>query len=279
MSDEWWDCESVSCEAMGACFWVRVVHDDRAYARQAIAAAFGELGRVENALSRFVEGSDVCRINGLGRGEAAVVLPETIRCLRVAMGVQRETNGAFDVCFGSEVGGAGLEVDEANGVVVARDDGVEVDLGGIGKGFGLERMAEVLRDWEVDRAVLCAGGSTVLAMAGPREGEGWVVEAGDGERGIRRAIAHRAFSGSGRAVLGDHIIDPRSGKGAVGWWRCWAGAEDAARADALSTAFMVMGEGEIRAFCRAHEGVSAFVEREGSDAVMVIADCEAGVRR
>jgi thiamine biosynthesis lipoprotein len=72
-------------------------------------------------------------------------------------------------------------------------------------------------------------------------------------------LAHRALSGSGIAVRGRHIIDPRTGRPAGHRYRAWAAAPTAAVADALSTAFMVMTEAEIQQYCGRRPEVSAYL--------------------
>jgi thiamine biosynthesis lipoprotein len=76
----------------------------------------------------------------------------------------------------------------------------------------------------------------------------------------------RALSASGTAVKGNHIIDPRTGRPVQDRLRAWAGAPTAALADALSTAFMVMTEAEIRECCGRHAEVSAATSSPGGHA-------------
>ena len=81
-----------------------------------------------------------------------------------------------------------------------------------------------------------------------------------GPEAARRAVSldNAALSTSGTSVQGFHIIDPRSGRPATHRTRCWAKAPTAAEADALSTAFMVMADAEVAAYCRTHPDVSAY---------------------
>jgi FAD:protein FMN transferase len=276
-------------EALATEFKLTLVHADAVYARQAAAAMFAELDRIEGRLSRFVQSSDVFRINRLGRGQSTVVQPDTFDCLQIAMEVQRDTLGAFVVAYGSaeprpqpEKGrgpicrngpkGAShkldlspfpaesrFEMNPADHTVRALADGVRLDLGGIGKGFALDRMAALLADWEIDRALLAASTSTLLALGSPPGESGWPVTFGP-EHDLRRVqLVDRALSGSGTAVKGNHIMDPRIGCPVQNRLRAWAGAPTAALADALSTAFMVMTEAEMRDYCNRHRDVSAFL--------------------
>jgi thiamine biosynthesis lipoprotein len=252
---------------MATTFKVTLVHDDAAYARQAGAAALAELDRIEGCLSRFVQSSDVARINRLGRGEHTAVQSDSLDCLRIALEVQRETGGAFDAAYGSRGAWSAqprFALDEAGHCVRALCEGLHLDLGGIGKGFALDRMAALLADWDVPAALLAASTSTVLAIGSPPGEAGWPIAFGPDEKPRRVHLKDRAFSGSGTAVKGGHIIDPRTQQPASGRFRAWAGAATAAVSDALSTAFMVLTEAEIRDYCRRHPEVSAWWQKPAS---------------
>ena len=96
-----------------------------------------------------VQSSDISRINGLDRGQETAVHLDTFDCLRTALEVQRETDGAFDVAYGSCGPWSArprFELDEAGHTVRVLEDGVCLDLGGIGKGFALDRLAALLAD-------------------------------------------------------------------------------------------------------------------------------------
>lgn len=249
-------------EAMATTFKVTLVHDDPVYARQAGEALWAELDRIEGRLSRFVDTSDVARVNRLEPGQETAVQLDTFDCLRIALDVQRQTRGAFDVAYGSagpwsETPRIAL-VDESHSVR-ALEGGLRLDLGAIGKGFALDRMAAILADWDIPAAMLAASTSTLLAVGSPPGVAGWPITFGPDDRLEKAELKNRAFSGSGTAVHGAHIIDPRTQRPAEGRFRTWAGAPTAAVADALSTAFMVMTEAEIRNYCRRHPEVSAYL--------------------
>ncbi|MBM4030534.1 MAG: FAD:protein FMN transferase [Planctomycetes bacterium] len=268
-------------EAMATTFRLVIAHGDAAYARQAAAEAFAELDRLEARLSRFAEGSDIWRINRLRAGEAAFVHHDTLECLRLAEEVRRETAGAFDVAHATRapmppasdagggtgfqpvspptIDGALFELEESSHTVRVLTDGLRLDLGGIGKGFALDRMAALLREWEIASALLCASTSTLLALDPPPGEEGWPAELCPDDAPRRLTLANQALSASGTGVKGDHIIDPRTGRPAEGRLRAWAIAPTAALADALSTAFMVMTRQKVRAYCRHRPCVSAWV--------------------
>ncbi|RKY06758.1 MAG: hypothetical protein DRP66_08185, partial [Planctomycetota bacterium] len=256
-----------SHEAMATTFEVLIQHDDRAYARQAAMEAFGEIDRIEQELSSFVENSDIGRINTAVVNKPVNVGLETFECLQIACRLCAETYGAFDVTTGSlfeclldedkqprtvdqlrlaaarsRTGSHLLKLDGVLHTVSVSAVGVKVDLGGIGKGFAVDKVAALLRRWSIDRAMIHGGYSTVLAMEAPADSAGWPITFSNPldrkETIAKLTIQNEAVSGSG-LEQGAHIIDPRRAKPVAGKIASWSSARDAATADALSTAFMV----------------------------------------
>ncbi len=248
-------------KAMATIFRVQLVEDNAVYARQAAAAAFEELELLERLLSRYEESSDVSRINRLSAGQQTVIAVETFACLSVAQQLKRWTQGAFDVAYASNDAGrtAGFRLHRARCTVQVLDHRVQIDLGGIGKGFALDRMMHVLHEWDITAAMLWAGSSTVFAFGTPRHGENWTVNFGPNSGLRQQTLCSSAFSGSGTAIKGGHIVDPRTGRPVRTGRRAWAAAPRAAAADALSTAFMVMPLEDIRRCCRQDPRVAAYI--------------------
>ena len=122
---------------------------------------------------------------------------------------------------------------------------LEFDLGAIGKGFALDRMAGVLREWSCESFLLVAGGSSILAGNAPPGTAGWLCGLADDHSPRHYRLKNCSLSGSGLAVKGPHILDPRTGKPALRQNRAWALSETAAESDALSTACMVLDEADL----------------------------------
>jgi thiamine biosynthesis lipoprotein len=120
-------------------------------------------------------------------------------------------------------------------------------------------MAAVLKEWEMDNALVHGGTSSVYAFSNASP---WFVTIShplDHKNIFRRlTLDHRAMGGSG-IQKGQHILDPRLGRPADGPLAAWVLAEDAASADALSTAFMVMSLADIEAFCAKHPNIQAII--------------------
>jgi thiamine biosynthesis lipoprotein len=261
-----------SHEAMATVFEVRCAHDDARYAAQAARSAFDLVDRLEQELSRFVENSDISRVNHLAAGGSTRVSPTTMECLEIAWHVHGLTGGAFDPSIGS--GLERLELDPEAFTVHARSDGARLDLGGVGKGYAVDRVAELLEEWEIPAALVHAGFSSVLALEPPPGQDGWPLTLstpGDGAVLARVSARRRAFSASG-VRKGEHIADPRTGLPAHGRSAAWVavpregGESAAAVADALSTAFMIQAAEEVEELCRRCPGLEAWLVPEPIDA-------------
>ena len=250
-------------EAMATRFEIAIAGHEEVYARKAAAAAFRELDRLENELSRYRESSDIACANRLACGESLVIGDDALECLLIAADVALATDRAFDPGYASKlvddspVGALAYTLDPANHRLTSHAARLHLDLGAVGKGYALDRMADTLSEWSVTAACLNSGGSTVLALA-PAEGQrGWPIVLGDGAAQRTLLLAHAAVSGSGIAVKGTHLVDPRTGAPAARVTRVWSRASGAALADALSTAFFVFEDSDVAAFCAAHLEVGA----------------------
>jgi len=272
------DLRRFSHEAMATVFEVLAVHADAGYAAQAAQAAFDLADRLERELSRFLPNSDIGRINQLPAGGHTRVSASTMECLVIARHVFDLTGGAFDVSIGT--GLPSLELDPDGFTVRAARSGVRIDLGGIGKGYAVDLMAELLEEWGLERALVHGGFSSVLVLEGPADAVGWPLTLSDpcGPSTVlaRLSVCQTALGASG-IRKGDHIVDPRSGRPVRGRRAAWAvvrrpdaptgGARAdegprlaaAAVADALATAFMLLDPRAIEALCRQSPGLEAWV--------------------
>jgi thiamine biosynthesis lipoprotein len=271
--------------AMATTFDVFIVHEDKNYAQQAAEEAFHLTDRLEGEFSRFIENSDISQIGNLAAHQTLRLGLDSFRCLKLCQRICEETDGAFNVTVGSLMNrwfdkdknlrqpskeeletarkhtGCGVfKLNEEEFTIEVMADNVQVDLGAVGKGYAVDKMGESLREWEVNVALINAGGSSVLALDGPVKLPGWPVTLSSPDNRILAKVylKTRALSGSG-VQKGRHIINPRTGqpvKDRLGAWVC---TKDAATADALSTAFMVMGTKDIERYCERHTDIQAMV--------------------
>jgi thiamine biosynthesis lipoprotein len=231
---------------MGTIAELAVVHDDPVTAHAAMDSAIAELRRVEALMSRYAAASDVGRANRFAARDAVEVSTETAAVLEAAIAWAMASDGAFDPCIGRAVtlwdvehrtapppaaevrrlAGRGLyrALDVTGGArprvrLASRD--AEVDLGGIAKGYGVDRAADTLRRWGVTRGVVNVGGD-LYAMGRSEDGDPWRVgirspRDPDGLTGsievTDAAIAtsgdyERFFEYRGRRY--HHLLDPRT---------------------------------------------------------------------
>ena len=273
--------------AMATTFEILICHSDSDYAAQAAWAAFAELEKIEQALSRYVENSDISRINDLSINQRLQIGLDSFECLRIAGRAYTETAGAFDVTVGSlfdcwldrdkklkspspeqidqarrRTGMHLLKLDESNYTVELLGDSVQVDLGGIGKGFAVDKMSELLGEWDIESALIHGGASSAIALGPPADKKGWPVTLSSPwepkKKFVSLHLSNRALNASG-LLKGHHIIDPRSGQPVKGNLAAWSSTCTAAIGDALSTAFMIMSPQEIERYCRKHSDTMAII--------------------
>jgi thiamine biosynthesis lipoprotein len=263
-------------QAMATTFEILACHPKPAYARQAALEAFGLVDRLEQQLSRFVAHSDISRVNAAPCGESVLVSPDTLECLQQARAAYDLTCGAFDASVGAwmpppEHGSAvtspkaGMDLirlDTEAMTVTRLDEAVQLDLGAIGNGFALDKMALLLIEWGIKTALVHGGGSTALALEPPPGREGWPVTLTCPFE-PRRQLASldlriAALSGSAQ-IRQRHIVDPRTGLRPVTRPATWAWAPTGAQADALSTAYVVMDPARVEQLCAANPAIGALV--------------------
>ena len=294
-----------------ACRFEVTLPDEDARHVEAARAALDEADRVEAVLTVFREGSEVAAVNREASAGPVVVGEMLFALLERSRALHEATGGAFDPtsgpltrCWGflaregrlpsaaeiaeamASVGFEKVRLEPTARTVRFQAAGMALNFGSIGKGLALDRMAAVLRERGVPRALVSAGGSSAIALGG---GHGFMVDLTSprvphrlgrlylGEAALGTSGAgQQYFEAKGRRY--GHVIDPRTGWPCEGVLSASAVAREATLADALSTAFLVGGPELAERYCAANPGTLGLLTLEANPkARLRFGTCE-GVR-
>jgi thiamine biosynthesis lipoprotein len=274
-------------EAMGGTWAIVLYGHDRANLEAASAAAVEELHRLDHILSNYQAGSEWSAVNRTAGREPLKISPELFQLLSACLSYSRKSEGAFDITVGPllkvwgfykaegslprpaevaqalvNVGYRQVRLDSANQTVQFDRPGVELDPGGIGKGYAVDRMVEVLKRYGIDRALISGAGSSIYGLgAPPGDPEGWRITI-RAQHDARKAAEEvflknmslstsgsyeRFFRAGGRRY--SHIMDPRTGYPAQGTASVSVLAPHTIDSEAWSKPYFING----RAWTAAHK--------------------------
>lgn len=261
-------------EMMGTEVSVLLWHDDAAAGAKLVEEVFEEAARIDKLMSTYIEDSRISEINRFAAQEPVVAGDELFTIIRRSLDISVLTLGAFDITYDSvgqhydfrkrqrpddatieqerkHIDFRFVKLDQASGTVRFLEAGVRINLGGIAKGYVVERGVNILRRHGVQNAIVTAGGDSRLL--GDRRGQPWMVGIRDprneGQVAISVPLENEAISTSGDYeryfeegdVRYHHIIQPRTGEPASGVHSATVFGPDAVITDALSTSVFVMG--------------------------------------
>jgi len=262
---------------MGTEVSVYLWSDDPEAGQQAVDDVFGEAARIDRLMSTYKEDSEISKINRLAAAGPVTVGQELFQLIRRSLDVSVLTLGAFDITYESvgqhydfrarrrpdsetvdaereNIDYRYVQLDNAAGSVAFLKEGVRINLGGIAKGYVVERGVDILRHRGIENAIVTAGGDSRLL--GDRRGRPWMVgirdPRQDGQVAISVPLADEAVSTSGDyeryfdedGVRYHHIIKPSTGTPASGVHSATVFGPDAVITDALSTSVFVLGVDE-----------------------------------
>lgn len=268
-----------SAAIMGSTYTIAAFGEHRGKLASAVRAAFDEARRIDGFLSNYKPNSELSRMNRDAAGGPVIVSQEMAELLSRCLEYSRASEGAFDVTVGALMkvwgfyGGTGslpdawqlaaarrkvgfrhIELDRGNATVRFLKNGIELDPGGIGKGYAVDRMADILGKAGVSAAFISAAGSSMYAIgAPPDEPDGWPVRIRNPQnpdatvadirlrdQSLSTSGAYeKFFEADGRIY--SHIMDPRTGMPARGVVSVSVLAPSTLDSEAWTKAFFVNG--------------------------------------
>jgi thiamine biosynthesis lipoprotein len=281
---------------MGTRCAVELWADDKASGDAAIDAVLTDMRRIDAAMSTYKPDSEISRVNAQAGKSPVVISTELFALLETAQQYSRLSNGVFDITYASvgylydyrkhvrpddkAIGTAldsvdyrQLKLDAKKHSIAFGKPGMRIDLGGIAKGYAVDRGIDILKARGIVHAMVNAGGDT--RVIGDRLGKPWVIGIRHPDRkdeiALRIPLVDAAFSTSGDyerffdegGVRYHHILDPKTGRSPHAVRSVTVIASTATRTDGLTKAVFILGP---------KDGI-AFIDRlTDADAIVIAAD-------
>jgi len=279
---------------MGTLCEVQVYADDPSAARTAAAAALDAMARADALLSNYRPQSELSAMNRQAARAPFHASAELFDFVNRCAGYHRLTDGAFDPTVGPLVRAWGfmtphparpsdaaiadakvrsgfdnVTLDAGARTIEYRTDGVEIDPGGIGKGYAVDKAVEVLRQRGIQSALVSAGGSTLYAIGAPPGRPAWNIAVKNPTDPAKPfalvSLRDTSLSTSGvseRAVQAGehryaHVFDPRAGDPVEGMCQATVVAPTGTASDALTKAAFVLPREAVRRLFRDQDDVHA----------------------
>ena len=278
---------------MGTTIRVEIWHPEKELRQQGISAVFNVMDQVNRLMSPYIEDSQLSRINKFAHKEPIEVSHDLFSVIQKSLEVSKLTQGAFDITYASvghlynyrekikptedEISQAkelinykNVILDKKNQTVYFMKQGIKIDLGGIAKGFAVDKAIEKLVDLGIEHALVSAGGDT--RILGDRRGRPWLVGIRDPDK-KEEAVAMLPLQDEALSTSGDyerffiedgvryhHIINPGTGKSAGKLRSVSILGVDATTTDALSTSIFILG---------VEKGLRLLDDLEGVEGVLI----------
>ena len=239
-----------------------------------------EVNRVETCLSRFIPHSDISVINQHAGKEPVTVSDEIFKILESCLDFYELTEGAFDITLRplmqywknkqtngesdlqlyellDNLGSKQIVLNEKDQTVFLKNEKVEIDLGGFGKGYGLVTVHKLFQDFEVKNAFLSFGESSILTLGCHPAGDHWIIGLNDytspGQSVYSFSLNEGSVSTSSNFYVDDHgklhnhrhVINPFTGYPVEDIVTVSVRADSPVTAEILSTAFLVLADETI----------------------------------
>jgi len=283
---------------MGTIVEITFIGDNQKKAEKSALQAFQEIRRIEQLMSPTIEESDVFLINQSAGRKWVRVSPETFYVIKKSIEISERSDGAFDITVGplielwrtartkghplsEEKLKRVLDLVDFKNIMISQDgkiflkkEGMSIDLGGIAKGYAVDRAFDILRGLGYRNLIVNAGGD--LKVGGMKFGEPWSIGI-QNPRDKEKIIAKIKLSKGAIATSGDyekyfiyqgkryhHIINPRDGLPAEGCQSVSVLCKEGILADSMATAIFVLGPEKGFSLCQRTKGIDCLIiDREG----------------
>ncbi len=283
----------LALDAMATRFEIVLLGEDDTRLRAAGEEALREIEALDRRLSFYAASSELSDINRRAANESVVLAPDVFELIKLSLQLSESTGGAFDPTVGPLMrtwgfyrgkgslpskeaiatarkitGAHHVHLEESKRSVRFDTPGIEIDLGGIAKGYALDEAAAILRTHGVENSLLHGGTSTVIGIGHSYNDLAWRVGISDQELILGTveltnltmsvsAVSGKAFTRQ-ETVYG-HVIDPRSGWPTSGTAVAAVVSPRATVSDALSTAALVLGP-EASSLLNKNTGIAVWSE-------------------
>ena len=261
-------------------------------------SALDEVDRIDALMSNYKPESPLSQINREASKGPVLVEPELFNFLQRCVEYSRESDGAFDITVGPlmkawgffrgegripwsfeiwnvmrNVGYQHLLFDLKQRTIRFGRSGMELDLGGIAKGYAVDRVVELLKEYKIERALVSAGGSTIYGLGSPPDRPGWEVKIRDpiyphdpNKSTATMYLKNQCLSVSGnyekffkvRGFTYSHVMDPHTGRPVENMLSVAIVTQNGTDGDALDNSFYVQGVEKSKVLLSKYPGTEVF---------------------
>jgi len=277
-------------DIMGTRISVDLWHEDSALAARCSAQVFTEMRRIDALMSSYRDASELSYINNNAAVTPVVISGEMHRVIEQALHFSEISAGAFDITYASigyaydyrrqqQPSDAAVasklpaidyrHIELGSNRIRFQHPDVRIDLGGIAKGYAVDRAAGIVRNCGISQAMISAGGDS--RIIGDRRGRPWMIgiqhPRNPAGLALRVPLSETAVSTSGdyeRFYIDNgervhHIIDPATGRSAKSSWSATVTGSDALTTDVLSTTLFILGAVKGLALIETLDGIEAII--------------------
>lgn len=279
----------VSHQAMGTIYYVVAYGRDQTFLSEVVNEVFAEIDQLDQQMSNYNPESELSAINRDAAQREVTVSPELFRLIQYSLRASQESGGDFDITVGplmkvwgffrgqgrlpgtaeiaevrKRIGYQHVHLDAAHRTIHFDTSGMELDLGGIAKGYAVDRAAEIMRSAGVTAALISSGTSSIYALGSPPGEHGWKITVRDPFHADKPAdvlrLQNYALSTSGNyekffkinGKIYCHIMDPHTGWPVQDMLSTVAAVPTGIETEALTKIFFVGGVAKSRQYLATH---------------------------